>query len=141
MQHFALAFEGRVYKSGKFWLAEIPRLDLLTQGRSKTEAYKMARSVIEDSIGIPGFKITIKKSDGNNFYAIASDQDIALAFLFRRLREQQGLTVREASRKLGSNSPNAYGVYEQGRSKPTLGKASELFDAMELTKPIIFKVG
>jgi len=30
-----MRFSGKIYKDGKFWLAEIPILDLMTQGRTK----------------------------------------------------------------------------------------------------------
>ncbi|MFA5904397.1 MAG: helix-turn-helix transcriptional regulator [Desulfobacula sp.] len=36
-----MRFSGTIYKDGKFWLAEIPILDLMTQGRTKKEAYEM----------------------------------------------------------------------------------------------------
>jgi hypothetical protein len=30
-----MRFSGKIYKDEKFWLAEIPILDLMTQGRTK----------------------------------------------------------------------------------------------------------
>jgi len=42
-----MELEGKVWKDGKFWLIEVPILDVLTQGKTKTEALEM----IEDAIG------------------------------------------------------------------------------------------
>ncbi len=36
-----MRFSGKIYKDGKFWLAEIPILDLMAQGHTKKEAYEM----------------------------------------------------------------------------------------------------
>jgi len=40
-------FQGKVYKDGKFWLAEIPILDAMTQGYTRKEAYIMVKDLLE----------------------------------------------------------------------------------------------
>ena len=53
-----MRFEGRIKKSGKFWLVEIPAFDAFTQGRTKREAFAMARDLIETMADTEGFTIT-----------------------------------------------------------------------------------
>ena len=42
-----MRFCGKVYKDGKFWLAEIPILDAMTQGHPRKEAYGMVKDLLE----------------------------------------------------------------------------------------------
>ena len=37
-----MRFSGKIYKDGKFWLAEIPILDAMTQGYTRKNAVEMA---------------------------------------------------------------------------------------------------
>ncbi|HLG20161.1 MAG TPA: helix-turn-helix transcriptional regulator [Bdellovibrionota bacterium] len=125
-----LAFEGHIHKDGKFWLVEIPGLNLMTQGRSKTEAYKMARSVVIDASGNGRLKLHLGKGPSNTFLILSEDTDTLIPLLLKKQRQKANLTVMEASKRLGSNSPNAYGVYEYGRAKPTLKKLEQLLSAV-----------
>ena len=36
-----MRFEGKVFRDGRFWLAEIPLLEAMTQGRTRAEALAM----------------------------------------------------------------------------------------------------
>lgn len=130
---------GHIEKSGKLWTVELPALHLFTQGTSKDDAYEMAVAVVEDIIGEPGFKCSLEKSGLYGFELSSNDDSRLLALLLRQQRLKSGLTVREASLRLGSNSPNAYGVYEQGRAKPTLEKLQKLLKAVDAD--IDLKVG
>jgi len=49
-----MRFSGKIYKDGKFWLAEIPILDLMTQGRTKKEAYEMVADMLEYLVNYKG---------------------------------------------------------------------------------------
>lgn len=42
-----MRFHGSVYKDGKFWLAEIPILDTMTQGYTRKEALVMVEDLLE----------------------------------------------------------------------------------------------
>ena len=134
-----LVFDGTIYKDGKFWLAEIPGLDLMTQGHSKKEAYEMAKSVVIDASGNSELKVDLIKTDAYTFLICSNDMDTLIPLLLKKQRMKAGLTVLEASRRLGSNSPNAYGVYEQGRAKPTLEKLSSLLAAVNPEHNIVLK--
>ncbi|MDX8431773.1 MAG: helix-turn-helix transcriptional regulator [Candidatus Algichlamydia australiensis] len=57
------------------------------------------------------------------------DNKILLALSLRRQREKSGETVREASARLGSKSPNAYAQYEKGKTKIPLEKYDLLLKA------------
>ena len=46
---------GRVYKDGKWWLAEVPLLDAMTQGRSRKEALAMVADLLETLVEPPWF--------------------------------------------------------------------------------------
>lgn len=62
-----MRFAGRIYKDGKFWLAEIPILDLITQGHTKKEAYLMVADMIETLVNRDGFKVTVYKGTKDTF--------------------------------------------------------------------------
>jgi hypothetical protein len=125
-----MRFFGRVFKDGKFWLAEIPILDLMTQGHTRDEAYKMAADIIETLVDDRHFKVVIHKGAGDIFEAEANDVRQMIALLLRRRREASGLTLAEVATKLGVKSRNAYARYEQGVSIPTLEKLNELLSVV-----------
>ena len=125
-----LAFDGQLIKDGEFWIVEIPTLNLMTQGRTKEEAYKMAKSVVLDASGSSKLKIDMTKTGTHTFSIFSEDFEILIPLLLKKQRQKAGLTVLQASNRMGSNSPNAYGVYEQGRAKPTLEKLNELLSAV-----------
>lgn len=58
-----MRFEGRVFRDGRFWLAEIPLLDALTQGRTRAEALRMASDWLETMVNRNGFTATIHPQD------------------------------------------------------------------------------
>ncbi len=125
-----LTFEGRIVKDGKFWLVEIPGLNLMTQGRSKSEAYKMARSVVIDASENRHLKLQLVKTRKDTFLLFSDDLDTLIPLLLKKQRQKANLTVAQAARRLGSDSPNAYGVYEYGRARPTLAKLEQLLCAV-----------
>ena len=134
-----LSFEGRIYKDGKFWLVEIPGLNLMTQGRNKAEAYRMAKSVVVDSVGKVGLKLTLTKQAKECFLVTSEDSDVLIPLLLKKQRQKANLTVAEAAERLGSKSPNAYGVYEYGRARPTVKKLQQLLAAVDPGHRLILK--
>jgi hypothetical protein len=135
-----MELEGRILKSGKFWLAEIPGLDYLTQGHSEKEALEMARDIVETGIDKKGVSIKISTLAKGAFVVTASDSKAMIAHMLKRLRQKHGLTVREVSKRMGSSSPNAFGSYEQGRVAPTLEKLEELLHAIDPTHSLVLKI-
>ena len=125
-----MRFSGKVYKDGKYWLAEIPILDLMTQGRTKKEAYEMVVDMIETMINKEGFKVTIYRGEKDCFEVGSSEPKHMISLLLQRKREMSGLSLSQVSNRLGTKSRNAYARYEQGRSVPSVEKLNELLHAV-----------
>ena len=45
-----MRFQGRVYRDGRFWLAEVPLFEAMTQGRTRREALAMIADWFETMI-------------------------------------------------------------------------------------------
>jgi len=131
-----MEMEGKIWKDGKFWLIEVPALDAMTQGKTRKEAlamlenlvFEMAESYFGDEIN-RDFAITVIDYKKDIVGVTASDNRVFLALSLRRQREKSGSTVREASERLGSKSPNAYAQYERGRTSISVDKFEELLIA------------
>jgi predicted RNase H-like HicB family nuclease len=131
-----MEIEGKIWKDGKFWLVEVPAFDAITQGKTRKEAlamakdlvFEMTRSYFEDEID-KDFSITVIDYKKNIIGVTASDNRLFLALSLRRQREKSGSTVREASERLGSKSPNAYAQYERGKTSISVDKYEELLTA------------
>ncbi len=135
-----MMFEGRIWKSGKHWIAEIPGLDYLTQGKSYKDALAMAKDIVESGIGRRDFKVKIKSISNDTFVVVANNSKLIVAHMLKRLRQKHGLTVREVSKRMGSSSPNTFGAYEQGKAAPTLEKLEELLSAIHSGHSVILKI-
>ncbi len=121
-----MRFEGRVWKDGKFWLVEVPMLDLMTQGRSRKEALAMIVDAIESLTDQKGFRAMVYGLAGESIEVGSSDTATLTALMLRRQREAHGLSLAEVSKRLGQSSRNAYARYEQGASVPTVDKLQKL---------------
>ncbi len=142
-----MEMEGKIWKDGRFWLVEIPALDAMTQGRTRTEALamaqdlvlEMARDYFKNETG-KDFAVTIIDYKKNLMGLTASDNKLLLALSLRRQREKSGSTVREASERLGSKSPNAYAQYERGKTSISLDKYEELLMAANPSKRLRLRI-
>ena len=131
-----MEMEGKIWKDGKFWLVEVPALDAMTQGKTRKEAldmvedlvFEMTKSYFEDEVG-KDFIVTVLDYKKNGIGVTANDNRLFLALSLRRQRDKSGSTVREASERLGSKSPNAYAQYERGKSSISVDKYEELLSA------------
>src|SRR5690349_15485543 len=52
-------FEGNLLRDGRFWLAEIPLLDAMTQGRTRAEALNMISDWLETMVNRPDFRAEV----------------------------------------------------------------------------------
>lgn len=52
-------FEGFVWKEGRLWPIEVPALDVITQGKTKKDAYSMLEEAVELLIDQKGFKAVV----------------------------------------------------------------------------------
>ena len=131
-----MEIEGKIWKDGKFWLVEIPALDAMTQGKTRKEAlamaedlvFEMARSYFEGELS-KDFAVVIIDYKKDVIGVAANDNRMLLALSLIRQREKSGSTVREASERLGSKSPNAYAQYERGKTSISVDKYELLLSA------------
>ena len=125
-----MRFYGQVYKDGKFWLAEIPILEAMTQGHTRKEAFAMVEDLLETLANRPGFSVKVHPGKHGDFEVGSTDIRGMISLLLRRQRERSGLSLAEAAARLGAKSRNAYARYERGTSVPTLEKLNELLQAV-----------
>ena len=128
-----MELEGKIWKSGKFWLVEVPSLDAMTQGRTKKEALEMIKDLIkemlinyfEDDVN-DNLEIDVVVYNNTLIGITTNNNSLILALSLRRQREKSGATVREVSERMGSKSPNAYAQYEKGRARMSLEQYERL---------------
>ncbi len=132
-----MRFSGKVYKDGEFWLAEIPILDAMTQGRTKKEAFEMALDMIKAMINKEGVEIDIYKGKNGGFEIASSDSSCLVSLLLQRKRQISGLSLSQVSKRLGLSSRNSYARYEKGQAAPTIGKLGELLRAVDPKADIV----
>lgn len=131
-----MEIEGRIWKEENVWLVEIPSLDAMTQGKSRKNALLMTHNLIEEMMTSYFGKEATKKikvfiTDAkDNIVITSNDTKLLLALSLRRQREQSGTTIKEASLRLGSKSPNAYAQYEKGATNITIEKFEHLLNAV-----------
>lgn len=82
-----MRFEGKLVRDGRWWLAEIPLLDAMTQGRTRKEAYEMVADWLETMVDRKGFRATVYPRGQNEFEVAGSDAAAMTALLLRRRRE------------------------------------------------------
>ncbi|MDZ4661084.1 MAG: helix-turn-helix domain-containing protein [Pseudomonadota bacterium] len=124
----------------KIWAIEIPAIGIFTQGKSKKDAYLMAKDAIETVVDEKGFAVVIEPLGDLSFSVSANEQRLLIGLLLRRQRAISGLTLMEVAKRLHSKSPNAYGRYEQGKVLPSLDKLAELLRAIDEDLDPILKI-
>jgi len=125
-----MRFSGKIYKDGKYWLAELPILDLMTQGRTKREAYEMVADMLDTMVNQKDFEITVFKGKKDTFEVGSSDAKYFVRLLLQRKRELSGLSLSQVASRLGMSSRNTYARYEQGKSVPSVEKLNDLLHAV-----------
>jgi len=124
-----MRFEGRLVRDGRWWLAEVPMLEALTQGRTRKEALEMIADWLETMIDRQDFVATVYPRGPRDFEIAGSDAAGMIALLLRRRREAAGTSLRDLALRLGSSSRNAYARYERGDAVPTVEKLDALLKA------------
>lgn len=128
-------FKGRVYKEGKLWLIEVRALDLMTQGRTKEEAYEMLVDLLKTATNRKGLKTDIARHINNTFILGARDEQSErdlIALMLRRHRIRSNLSLSDMTRLLQAKSKNTYARYEHGDSVPSPLTIVKIFKAMGL---------
>ncbi len=124
-----MRFEGKVTREGRWWLAEIPLLDAMTQGRTRKEALEMIADWVETMVDRSGFRAEVHPRGKYDFELSGTSAAALTALLLRRRREAAGASLREVASRLGASSRNAYARYERGDAVPSLEKLDELLKA------------
>ena len=132
-----MRFAGRIHKDGKFWLAEVPILDAMTQGYTKREVYAMIVDMLQSLLDRPDLSIAIHPGANGEFEISSPDTRAMISLLRRRQRRQSGLSLPEVSERLGVRSRNAYARYERGTSMPTVEKLDELLQAVSPDRDLV----
>lgn len=139
--------EGKIFKDGRWWLIEVPSLNLLTQGKTKREAMDMivdaALGLMESYFGSEiekGFTVEAIEYEKGVIGLSATNKKLLLALSLRRLREQSGVTIREAADRIGSKFPNAYAQYEKGMTSMSLEKYDQLLRALNPNRHSLLRV-
>jgi hypothetical protein len=129
-------FQGKVYKTGRFWIIEVPDLDLMTQGHTKEEAYDMLEDLLKTASNRDGFRPDIAKFRNNTFHLRGRDErsekDL-IAILLKRQRARAGLSLADMTRLLKAKSKNSYARYEHGESVPSPIMMEKMLRVMGLT--------
>jgi hypothetical protein len=131
---------GRIWKEGRYWLAEVPMLDAMTQGRTRPEALRMAADLISTMANKKGFEVRAYPGPNGAFEIGTPDAAALVAIMLRRQREKHGLSLSEVARRLGAHSKTAYARYEQGRSVPTVEKLFALLAAVAPSEDFVLQV-
>jgi len=134
-----MRFQGRLFKDGKHWLAEVPIFDAMTQGRSRKEALAMVADWFETMVGRRGFSVQIHPVGREEFEVSSDDARTMISLLLQRQRHKSGLSLAQAAARLGAKSRNAYARYEQGASVPTVEKLDELLRAVAPDRGIVVR--
>lgn len=132
-----MRFSGKVFKDGNFWLAEIPILDIMTQGHTKKESYDMALDAIKSMVNKEDFEVEIYKGKNGNFEIASPDSKSLISLLLQRKREVSGLSLSQVATRLGLASRNSYARYEKGQTMPTIEKLGELLRAVDPDADIV----
>lgn len=127
-----MLIDGRIWKDGTWWIAESAIADVMTQGKTRTEAAAMLADAIESLVDRDGFKVTVRDEDRDaGTVTIEANESAALvALVLRRQRVASGLSLAQAAERLGQSSKTAYARYEQGDVLPSIEKVEELLRAV-----------
>jgi predicted RNase H-like HicB family nuclease len=125
-----MRFDGNIYRDGRQWLAEIPILEAMTQGRTRKEALEMVVDWVEVLVNDPNFRAIVHPVGKDRFEIEGTSAAAMTALLLRRKREASGLSLAAVSENLGARSRNAYSRYERGDSVPSIDTLERLLDAV-----------
>lgn len=136
-----MRFQGKLNRDGKYWLAEVPVFDAITQGRSRREALAMIADWFATMADREELTVRVHPSAGDEFEISSSDTRGMISLLLKRQRHKSGLSLAQAAERLGAKSRNAYARYEQGVSVPTVQKLDELLRAVAPQRDIVVREG
>jgi len=134
-----MRFHGKLRRDGKWWLAEVPVFDAMTQGRTRKEAFEMIVDWFATMVDRKDFALQIYSARGDEFEVASDDARAMISLLLQRQRHKSGLSLAQVARRLGAKSRNAYARYERGASVPTVEKLDELLRAIAPDRDIVVR--
>ena len=134
-----MKLQGRYFKDGKFWISEIPFISLMDQGKTKSESLKMIRSSVEELMFDFGLKCEIEDIGNGEFVLSSENVKLLTCFVLRRLREAQGLSIRDVSSKLKHKSHTEYARHESGVTAMTLETFNRYIEVLT-DKELVIKI-
>jgi DNA-binding XRE family transcriptional regulator/predicted RNase H-like HicB family nuclease len=141
-KQMCIKFEGRLFKSGKYWPVTVPSLGVTTQGKSKKDAYFMIKDAIELLIYRRGFKVNVIPLNDDRFVLFANSKTndkYLVAMMLKNQRFNAGLTIQQVADRLGVTK-HAYAQYEQARALPSLTKIEEFLRAMNKKAHVVLEI-
>ena len=124
-----MKFQGKAYKDGAFWLADIPLFELMTQGRTRKELLLMVEDLFITLVNKKNFEVNVKCTQDGVLEIEANDNKALVGLLLRRRRQLNNLSVQQVAERMGSSSKTAYARYEQGKTLPGIDKLQQLLGA------------
>jgi len=134
-----MRFEGKLIRDGKWWLADIPMLGAMTQGRTRKEALFMIGDWLETMVDRKGFRASVFPRGKTEFEVAGTDAAAMTALLLRQRRQASGKSLREVAAELGASSRNSYARYERGDAVPTMEKLDALLKAASPTSDFVIR--
>lgn len=134
-----MRFQGKLFRDGKWWLAEVPVFAAMTQGRTRKEALEMIADWFLTVVDRKGFAVEVHPTGKDDFEVSSKDSRVMIALLLKRQRQHSGLSLAQVAERLGARSRNAYARYEQGVSVPTVDKLDELLHAIAPDREIVVR--
>lgn len=132
-----MKYHFKIHKEGKGYWAQCMELEgCITQGKSLEALHKNMAEALnlyiqepEDSVDLVAFPDdSIKKS--KNIVEVPVDPEVAFAFLVRYCRINDGLTQKQAAKKMGFDTIYSYQRLEGRKCNPnlkTISKIKQLF--------------
>ena len=130
---------GSYYKNGKYWISELPFIQLMDQGYSKKECLQMMKDAILELIDDSEFHCEVTDLGHGKFSVGTSDVKKLAAFVVRRLREAQGLTIREVATMLNMKSHTEYARHESGKVGMNIETFNRYVEALS-SKEVILQI-
>ena len=124
-----MKFQGKAFKDGNYWLADIPFFELMTQGRTKKELLLMVEYLFVTLADKKGFEVSVKCTRDGILEIGSNDNKVMVGLLLKRKRQLNKLTIQQVAERMGSTSKNSYARYEQGKTLPSINKLQELLNA------------
>ena len=81
-----MKIEGKIEKSGWWWMVFVPLLLVFSQGKTKKSALVMIKEAVEDLVDIKEFKMSISDVQANTFSLSANNIKWLIAFILKQQR-------------------------------------------------------